>query len=342
MILVTGATGHLGSHLLYELVKANRSVRALYRDRNKLAFVKKIFSYYQPDDPEMFSSIEWVQADINDYLTLTECMKDVKQVYHIAGLVSFNDSNSKQLNLINAKGTSNIVNACCEAGVGKLCHVSSIATLGEISDHKMVHENEIWNQGSSASAYAISKFRGEMEVWRGIYEGLNAVIVNPSVIIGPGTWEGPGKHLFSTIVKGLKYYPSGSSGYVDVRDVARCMVRLTDSELTGERYIVNAENITHRTYINLLADAMGSPRPRILITPCIAKIATVAETIRAAFTGLPPRINRRTLEIAAETLSYSNKKICDAIGIKFIPIEESAYFSAQLFLNEIRTTNKVV
>jgi dihydroflavonol-4-reductase len=133
MILVTGATGHLGSHLLYELVKANRSVRALYRDRNKLAFVRKIFSYYQPDDPELFSSIEWVQADINDYLTLTECMKDVKQVYHIAGLVSFNDSNSKQLNLINTKGTSNIVNACCEAGVGKLCHVSSIATLGEIS-----------------------------------------------------------------------------------------------------------------------------------------------------------------------------------------------------------------
>jgi len=331
----------LGSHVLYELAKANRCVRALYRDKNRIAFVKRIFSYYQPDYLELLNKIEWIQADINDYFTLTECMQDVNQVYHIAGLVSFNNKDRQQLNRINTAGTANVVNACLETGVGKLCHVSSIATLGELNGHEPVHEDVVWNQGSSASAYAISKFRGEMEVWRGIYEGLDAVIVNPSVIIGPGMWIGPGKQIFLSIQKGLKYYPSGSSGYVDVRDVARTMILLSDSHHTGERYILNAENIPHQKYINLLADAMGRSRPRYLVTPFLAKIAVIAESIRAILTGLPLRINLKTLEIASETLAYSNAKVCDALGIAFMPIEESVNISVQLFIKEMNLTHKV-
>jgi dihydroflavonol-4-reductase len=340
MILVTGATGLLGSHVLYQLVKTNRYVTALYRDENRIAFVKKIFSYYQPDYLGLLDKIKWIRADINDYFALTECMQDIEQVYHIAGLVSFNDKDKRELNRINTSGTANIVNACLEKGVAKLCHVSSIATLGELNDHEPVNESMVWNQGSSASAYALSKFRGEMEVWRGIYEGLNAVIVNPSVIIGPGMWMGPGKPLLSSILRGLKYFPSGSSGYVDVRDVARIMILLADSHFTGGRYILNAENIKHQKYIDLLADAMGRPRPRFLVTHFLAKIAVIAESIRATFTGLPPRINLRTLEIASETLSYSNAKICDALGITFISVEESVSFSFQLFINEMNSTQK--
>jgi dihydroflavonol-4-reductase len=337
MIFVTGAGGHLGSHVLYELVKANRSVRALYRNENKLAFVKKIFSYYQPDQPGLFNNIEWVQGDINDYLSLTEYMKDVSQVYHIAGLVSFDDRDRQKLFLNNAIGTANVVNACLEKSIEKLCHVSSIAALGEFNDRGLINENVIWNQGLSASAYAISKFRAEMEVWRGIYEGLNAVIVNPSVIIGPGMWRGPGKSLFSEIYKGLKYYPSGSSGYVDVRDVARSMIQLTNGNFSGERYIVNAENIKHRTYLNLLADAMERTRPRFRITPILAKIASKAEAIRSSVTGQSPRINIKTLEIASEKLAYSNAKICDTLDMAFIPIEESVQFSVKLFLNDMKS-----
>ncbi len=233
MILVTGATGHLGSHVLYELTHANKFVRALYRDHGKINQVKRIFGYYRSDYPTLFNRIEWMQGDINDYNNLLSCMQDVDQVYHTAGLVSFNDNDRKNLNKINIAGTANIVNACLETGVNKLCHVSSIAALGELESNEPVGEDLIWNQGSSASAYAISKYKGEMEVWRGIYEGLNAVIVNPSVIIGPGMWMGPAGQLFNRILKGLNFFPAGSSGYVDVRDVATAMVKLAGSSHYG-------------------------------------------------------------------------------------------------------------
>jgi len=339
MILVTGATGHLGAHVLYELTKAGKYVRALFRDNDKIAIVKKVFSYYHPNYPELLEKIEWIRADINDYFTLTGCMQDIRHVYHIAGEVSFHSRDRRILHRVNISGTANIVNACLETGVEKLCHVSSIAALGELKSPEILDEYVIWNHGPSASAYAVSKYRGEMEVWRGIYEGLNAVIVNPSVITGPGMWLGPGKQLFSAIYKGLKFYPSGSSGYVDVRDVARSMILLTESNLTGERYILSAENIRHQQYMNLIADAMCRPRPVYLINPLLGRIAVMADSLRNLFTGLPPRINLKTLEIASETLLYSNAKICNTLGISFISIEESVKLAVQLFMKEMNSSN---
>jgi nucleoside-diphosphate-sugar epimerase len=177
-----------------------------------------------------------------------------------------------------------------------------------------------------------------MEVWRGIHEGLNAVIVNPSVIIGPGMWVGPSRHLIVSLYKGLKFYPSGSSGYVDVRDVARSMILLMESNIAGERFIVNAENIPHREYMNLIAKALGRPLPVYPIKPVYVKTAVITEWIRKIFTGFPPRINRKTFEIASENLAYSNNKIRNALGINFIPVEESVNTAMQLFGKEMNTS----
>jgi dihydroflavonol-4-reductase len=335
MILVTGATGHLGSHVLFELTSAGKSVRALFLDSRKIELVKKIFNFYHPNYLELLEKIEWVQAGINDYGKLISYMHDIQHVYHIAGKVSFNNGDRKILNQVNIYGTANVVNACLETGIEKLCHVSSISALGELESPEVVDENVIWNQGSSASAYGISKYKGEMEVWRGIYEGLNAVIVNPSVIIGPGMWIGPGSQILSSINKGLKFYPSGSSGYVDVRDVARSMILLTNSNYTGDRYIVNAENMKHQHFMNLIADAFERPRPVYRVNPFHEKLAVTAEFVRKLFTGLPPRINLKTLKIASENLAYSNAKIRDALGMIFIPVEESVKYTVQLFKEEM-------
>ena len=339
MILLTGATGQLGSHLLYELTRAGKTVRALYRNENRVEVVKRIFSFYQPEYTGIFKKIEWFQADINDFHALTESMRDVNVVYHTAGLVSFRNNDRKKLNHTNIEGTANVVNACLE-GNAKLYHVSSIAALGESTTNEPIDENIIWNQGSAASAYSISKFKGEMEVWRGIYEGLDAVIVNPSVIIGPGMSLGPGKQLFNSLLKGLKFYPSGSSGYVDVRDVARIMVMLSESRITGERFIVSAGNFPHRKVLSLLSEALNRPIPRIPLAPFLAKSAVIAESLRAALTGIPPRINRQTLRIAAENLSYSNAKINNALQLEFIPLEESLKSSVKFFnfFNQSRVT----
>jgi nucleoside-diphosphate-sugar epimerase len=175
-----------------------------------------------------------------------------------------------------------------------------------------------------------------MEVWRGIHEGLNAVIVNPSVIIGPGMWMGPGRQLFYAIQEGLKYYPLGSSGYVDVRDVARIMVSLSGKPVTGERFILNAGQMTHREFMQHLATAFGKQGPEIPVTPLLASAAVISESIRAFFSGSAPRINRRTFKIASENLSYSNNKIREALGFTFIPIEDSVKSSVQLFRDHCR------
>lgn len=337
MILVTGATGHLGAHVLYELARLNQPIKALYRDPDKINSVKRVFGYYQPEYQELFNRIQWVRADVTDYYAIVECLEGVEQVYHVAGHVSFQDKDRDLLYRVNAEGTANVVNACMETGVLKLCHVSSIAALGEADGQELVDESMIWNCGDSASAYAISKYKGEMEVWRGIYEGLNAVIINPSVIIGPGMWRGPSGQLLSAIHKGIKYYPSGSSGYVDVRDIAQVMVLLMQSSVSGERFIVTAENLTHKMYMNRVADTLGCPQPSVPISPALAKIGIFAEALRAALTGTTPRINKRTLDIANEKLAYSNAKISQALGFHFIPVEESLRFSIPIFLQEMNS-----
>ena len=330
MILVTGATGQIGSHVLYELAKAGKPVRAMYRNKTGIEEVKSVFGYYEKDVSELFSPIEWVQANINDPYALADCMQGIHQVYHTAGMVSFDDRDRKKLNRVNAEGTASLVNACQESGA-KLCHVSSIASLGELAVQEPVDENVIWNRGAAASAYALSKYRSEMEVWRGIYEGLKAVIINPSVIIGPGMWMGPGKHLFSAIEKGLKFYPPGSSGYVDVRDVARIMILLNESEVTGERYIVNAGHMSHREFMNQIAKAFGIAGPDTMITPLIAHIAVIGETLRAFVTRTDRRINQRTFSIASEELQYSSSKITQALGVKFTSIEDSVNAAVEIY-----------
>ncbi len=334
MILVTGSTGYLGAHLLYELTKSGKSVKAMFRNSNGISRVQRVFSYYEPDYKLLFEKIEWIQSDVLDYYSLNSSLKGINQVYHVAGLVSFNNSDGKQLNRVNVIGTANVVNACIENDVGKLCHVSSISALGEVESPALIDETLIWKQPDTASAYSKSKFLGEMEVWRGIHEGLNTVIVNPSVIIGPGMWLGPGKQILSRIQKGLKYYPSGSSGYVDVRDVARAMVLLTEGPHNGERFIINSENISHRHYLDLIADALDKPRPARIISPLLQEMAISFEFLRKAITGLTPRINRQTLSIASENLAYSNDKVRKATGINFITVEESVYTAIKLYLEE--------
>ncbi|HLO59445.1 MAG TPA: NAD-dependent epimerase/dehydratase family protein [Bacteroidales bacterium] len=332
MDLVTGATGLLGSHVLYELVASGKPVRALFRDKTKIENTRQIFSFYTSDH-SLFNNIEWVEADICNYYAVLKSLHGISGVYHVAGRVTFDDRDKKKLNRINIDGTANIVNACQEYKNIRLCHVSSIATLGELEDGLPVDETVIWNKGEDASSYSISKYKGEMEVWRGINEGLDAFIVNPSVIIGPGMWLGPGKELFLRIKKGLKYYPHGSSGYVDVRDVARIMVILMDSDVTGERFILNSGNISHKDFMGILAAGLGSASPAKLVTPALARAALFYEGIRTLFTGKPSRINRQTFKIASSELTYSNAKITGKLGYTFCRIEDSLKDAVKFFKN---------
>jgi dihydroflavonol-4-reductase len=334
MIFVAGGTGFLGSHLLYNLVQLGKPVRALYRDSEKLNHFLNFRKFYPLVNDQLMDKIEWVKGDILDYYMLSEYLTGVTQVYHVAGLVSFHREDKQQLLNINAQGTANIVNACLENQIGRLCYVSSIAALGDSRDGEPIDESRFWSKSTCPSPYSYSKFRGEMEVWRGIHEGLQAVIVNPSVIIGPGMWYGSSAGIFKQIYSGLNYYPTGTSGYIDVHDVVKAMIRLSESEISGERFILSAENLTHHEVLDYLAEAMKRRLPARPLTPLMIKIACHLEKIRSMLTGSQPRITRQSMKSSTSVTAYSNHKVVQALSLDFTPVKEALASSIRFFLDE--------
>jgi nucleoside-diphosphate-sugar epimerase len=309
-------------------------VRALYRDEEKIDFFKKFRKFYPAIRDEALGIIEWVKGDILDYYTLSGYLTGVTQAYHVAGMVSFHKEDRQRLFNINARGTANIVNACLEQKVSRLCHVSSIAALGNSEDGEPISESCLWNKNASASPYSYSKFRGEMEVWRGIYEGLPAVIVNPSVIVGDGMWYGTSAGIFKQIYNGLNYYPAGTSGYIDVRDVVRAMISLTESEISGERYILSAENLSHHEVLDSISAAMHKPLPAHALNPILIRTACYLERIRSLFTGSQSRITSQSMKSSTSVTSYSNHKIVQELAFTFTPVKDTLASAVHFFLDE--------
>ncbi len=214
----------LGAHLIFDLLQSNQRIRAIKRSTSDLNTVRKIFSYYSDQSETLFEKIEWVDADLLDVYSIEESLKDVSQVYHCAAMVSFNKKDQQRMTENYVQGKANLINACIHMGIKKLVHVSSIAALGRAEKGEKTTEKTPWKDSDKDSPYSISKYQSELEVWRGIAEGLNAVIINPSVILGPGDWSKGSPSFFPLIAKGMKFYSQGINGYVGVKDVCRVMV----------------------------------------------------------------------------------------------------------------------
>jgi len=337
MILVTGGTGMLGAHLLLELAGRGEKIRAIIRDKNKLANVNKIFSFYGAIPDELQSNIEWVDADLLDIESLNESFKGINKVYHAAAMVSFNPRDKYQMIYNNVKGTANIVNASVKSGIEKLCHVSSVAALGHAELNTFADEETFRNPKEKYSGYSISKFRSELEVWRGITEGLNAVIVNPSVILGPGDWHSGSPSIFWNISKGLKFYTRGITGYVDVLDVARGMIELMESDVINERFIISAENLSFQELFNHVADAIGTKRPSFYANPFLLELAWRFEALKSRLTGKTPLITKDTIRSAKNTCLYSSKKIEEKLDFKYTPIRKSILRIAENFKIDVNS-----
>jgi dihydroflavonol-4-reductase len=317
MILVTGGTGLLGSHLLLQLSLNGNETKALYRREQRIEIVKKVFQYYQPDcHEELFSRIQWVKGDILDVTSLEEAMPGITQVYHCAGLVSFATSDFSMVMKVNREGTANVVNFCLAFGIQKLCYVSSTAALGH-NEHGDTNESVFWKTGPEVSGYSVSKYSAELEVWRGIEEGLNAVIVNPSVIFGAGSWEESSMTIFRTIEKGLHFYTSGSNGYVDARDVADIMIRLMNSKITRERFLCVGENSTFEELLSIIAKKMNKRPPSIATPRWLAEIGWRIVAFLSFLLGRKPMITRDTVASAYKRISYDTTKVRDTLQFTF-------------------------
>lgn len=337
MILVTGGTGLLGAHLLFDLVKSGKKVRAIKRESSKLSIPKNIFSYYSKDYEKLFSDIEWIDADMLDIDSLDEAFQDINYVYHCAAIISFDPTEKLKVIKNNIDGTANIVNICLEKKIKKLCHVSSVSALGDYLNGNSeipVDEKTKREQTKKHTGYSISKFNSELEVWRGLSEGLNAVIVNPSIILGPGNWENGSSVIFTKVWKGLKFYTSGVTGFVDVRDVVKIMIGLMDSDISAERYCVNSENVSFRKFFNILSDKLGKKRPSIFVGPFLSGMVWRLEVIRCFITRSKPVLTREAAAAAISKVYYTSAKIKKELNFEFKAVEESVEEISKFFLQE--------
>lgn len=322
----------LGSHLILQLLQKGYSVKALKRESSDLSTIAKIFHHYDADADNLLQQIEWCNGDVLNINNLEQLMSDCTHLYHCAAMVSFQPNEHEKMLKINVDGTKNVMEIACRLQLQKVVHVSSIAAFGRSRDAAFVDENCQWSNDIHHNCYSISKYQSEQIVWNYIQKGLNAVIVNPSVIIGMGSPHQGSSELITTVNRGLKFYTSGINGYIDVRDVARAMIGLMESSISKERFILNSENLTYKQLFTFIANGLHKKPPTILVNKTMGELAWRLAKIGSFFTGRKPIITKETARTAQKKYEYSNEKIQQTIGYHFIPMEESLKHTCDFFL----------
>jgi len=325
-VLVTGGTGFLGSYIIKELVEKNYRVRAI-RHISKLPF-------YIPS--EIFEKVEWVEGDILDTVSLEESMANVDTVIHSAAMISFYKSDRNQMYQVNVQGTANVINTALEKNVSRLVHISSVSALGRTKRGDHVNEEKKWEDNKNSTHYAISKHRSEMEVWRGIGEGLNAVIVSPGTVLGYGDWNTSSCRIFKTVYDEFPWYTAGINGFVDIEDVARSTVLLMESNISEQRFIISSDNWSFQQLFNTIADGFSKKHPRFKATPFLGEVAWRMEGIKSIFSGKKPLLTKESAKVAHSRTFFSNDKLLSTLpGFSFTPLQESIQKSCRKYLETI-------
>ncbi len=336
MNLITGATGIVGAHVALVLLQQNKLVTAIKRKESDVLKTKKLFAYYTSDYEILFANLKWVEADVCDIYSLLDVLDGVTTVYHCAGFVTFDKKNNKQLYKINVEGTANIVNACLEKNIKQLCHVSSIAAIQNPDVVKNIDEKVYWKSSPTVSDYAISKYNGEREVWRGIEEGLNAVIVNPGIILSPGFWNQSSGKLITTCFKGTIFYTPGSSAIVNAIDVANCMIALSEKNISGKRYILVENNYTFKEILTTIQQQFNKTAPSIEAGKGLLTLAKWGDAMRCMFSGKERVITKDMIQGTLEKNTYNNSLIKTQLNYQFMPFKSTVEFICNAYLNDLK------
>lgn len=325
MVLVTGGTGLVGSHLLLHLIENGENVRAIYRTKNNIQKAKSVFELYKKE--ALFEKIEWLEADILEVPSLENAFINIDYVYHCAALISFDPKDEEALRKINIEGTANMVNFSIALGVKKFCFVSSIAALGDLAPHETyITEETDWNPEKPHSDYAISKYGSEMEVWRAHQEGLDVIIVNPGVILGPipktkNKQQGSAE-LYLKVANGLSFYTLGSTGFITVDDVVKISHQLMNSEIKNERFTLIADNIVFKNILDTIAEALKVKKPSIHAKPLFMNFLWMADGIFSTLFFQKRRLTKATAKASYSKNLYSNEKIKTALGTVFTDVHQ--------------------
>lgn len=320
MILVTGASGFLGHHIIDELLAAGYELRALVRNSKERQFAWS-------------SMVEVVDGDVLDLGSLEKALEGIDTVVHAASVVSYWKKRHEEMRKINVEGTANLINLCIERGVHKWVHVSSIAALGKDTKEKWITEETPWNAGQTASAYAQSKYDQELEVYRGIAEGLEAVIINPGLILGKThNWQANTGKLFSVMAEGLSFVNKGSTGVVGAGDVARSIRLLLEKEVpAGERFVLVGTNLSQKELFGKMAKALGVNPPTRTLAPWLSMTVGYLSQLISRFTGKEPVITPETMRSSIKGYLYNGDKI-GQYGFTYDPLDEIIQETAQAYL----------
>jgi len=321
-ILITGATGLIGSHITRRLWQEGyHNLRATKRSSSNMLLL-----------PKVATKIDWIEANVTDIVSLEDAFKDVDVVIHTAAVVSYDPKKADLMNEINVGGTANVVNLALDQKVKKFVHISSVAALGKPSNTKVRSEDTEWDHSVETTDYAISKYKSEKEAWRGYAEGLDMIILNPSFVIGASNWTESSSRIWSQMAKGIPYYPMGTNGYVDVRDISQAAITAMNSDINGERFVLSAETIPYQTAFEWIAKAINAKVPSRALTPLVRNIAWRLDWLRSKLTGSSQLLTAASAESTAHETHYENVKSKDVLGISYRPLQQSINEVAAVFL----------
>lgn len=330
-ILVSGATGLAGRHLMLSLIEQETAIRAMYRTEHKK---QETLKFLQEQNPHgNINQIEWFQADIIDIPSLEDAFADITHVYHCAGLVSFDRRDKKQLRKVNIEGTANMVNMALSREVEKFCHLSSVAALGEELNGKKITEKSERAKNKTYNYYEISKFGAEMEVWRASQEGLDVVIVNPAIIIGSGNWNSGSGRLFSQIDKGFPFKIPKESGFIGVNDVVRAMIQFMNSSIKNKNFILVNEVRSFSYITEKIAQELNKKQPYIQLNKFLLYLLWIVQSIAYLFGG-KKEVNLQNINSFFKSVSFDNSKIQKELGFEYSSIEEAISETARQYIRE--------
>jgi len=330
MNLVTGITGILGTHVAIDLLQRNQPVTGLIRPGADRTAMKRTFAHHNAE--ELLQQIEWIEGDVLDVTSLIDAVAKCAVIYHCAAIVSYHPADRRKMYKVNVEGTANVVNACIDAGDRILAHVSSIAAIGRMGDSTHLNEDSPWVETSHTTHYAITKHLSEMEVWRGIQEGVRAVILNSGFIIGPGDFSRSSASMFTRLSKGIPFYPPGGTGFISATDAARCLIGLVEAGHFGERFIAVSENRSMRDVFAMTSRALGVNEPTRKVTTPLLWVSLFAESMMELLTSKKAIVTREIIRNMEGTHLYENHKIQRALQLRFEPISEAITRTAELFL----------
>ncbi len=324
-IFLTGASGFVGNHVLRLLVDNDfTDITCLKRPQSDLSYLGEA----------CINICNWVEGDLLDQALLEDCLSGQEVIINIAADVTFDLRHKKKL-LRNARDTtSNLVNAGLYNRVGKLIHISSVAALGRRKKSETIDENNIFSHSQYDTTYGLAKFLSEMEIWRGHTEGLPATVLCPSMILGSGNFEKSSINIFKNIYEGQRFFPTGTTGWVSVEDVAFAVLKCLTGNFSGERFIISAENLAYKDIFGRIASSLKVKRPGIALSPLLGMILWRIEKFKSTFSDSPPLLTKETLQSTSVDSLYDNSKSIKLLGMQYSDMDKTIIESSMKFLQK--------